>query len=180
MESKEPKVTQKPCTKCGVWKRVPEDYSMRKRKLKDGSVTLYPNPECKPCATARSKQARENYILKHGKEAWLKLHASYRDPEERKTYNREWWRMTHGKGKRTWRRYAPTREQVRVDAAPFLAWWDANRFRIPSDRGRWNTHHQTVRRIRNEGQTTIDLFIVDEIGTRIGEPGLAAELYPDV
>lgn len=55
------KPTTKPCTTCGEWKRcLPgQDFSMRRRKLADGTVNQYPAGECKSCQADRASRHRE-------------------------------------------------------------------------------------------------------------------------
>lgn len=75
-------VTTKRCTTCGERKpcRAGESFSMRRRVLADGSVTIYPAGECKHCTAARSKAHRDSV----GREEMRK-----REIEYQRTYRRK-------------------------------------------------------------------------------------------
>lgn len=185
-------VDQKPCTKCGEWKRVPEDYSMRRRKLADGTTRSYPAPECKACARERAEQWKRDFIAEHGEEAWKAKSRAWnakRDQEKRRRYDRDYQRMVRaeaGTPKRgPWLKYrneAPgaTEQIVRVDAGPFREWWKSL---APLTKARVyaaDVHAQrTILRIFNE-QDRMEYSKVEDLCALAGYPGVERDLYPSV
>lgn len=81
---------RKPCTACGHWKDVPDDYTMRKRTLADGTVRLYPAGECKKCQAERSANHRERLREEGVLAEREKTYNERRDKEAKREYNREY------------------------------------------------------------------------------------------
>ena len=178
-------VTHKRCTKCLKYKRVPEDYVMRKRTLKSGEVRKYAAGECKECGALRREKWKQDYIAEHGLEAWRDLQRHYsrkRDKEARKKYNREWWRMTHGKGTRVWKRYEHEKDgghkYPRVPSRQLRWFWDTEMTEQQKALVRSNENFYRALRRAMYDQKNVELRAVDELGVMIGRVELISYLYP--
>ena len=112
------------CTRCGEIKRVPEEFSLRKVKLKSGLVHIYPSPECRACALERSREYRKRFT----KEEWRAKEKKWnltRDQEKRREYQREYdtirRRKAGAKVRGPWKKYRETTPTL-VDIKPFRKW----------------------------------------------------------
>lgn len=76
--------TMKPCTECGEWKPWSE-YTIRRRKLADGSVTEYPAGRCRRCAAQKAAEHR----AKLGREEMKRRDARYQRTYRAKLRRRE-------------------------------------------------------------------------------------------
>jgi hypothetical protein len=180
-------VKSKVCTVCRTSKRVPEDYVMRKRKLKSGGVRTYPSGECNQCANDRKTRWKEEFIAKHGHEAWLERQRRYnsnRPSEERRRYQREYGRMRRIEEGATprgpWKIYADESGgrlgYMMMPAKPFIDFWktvgQVDRQRVSENLRR------SVRRAEESEQENIEFSVVDAVSVALGLPGLVQELYP--
>lgn len=184
-------IDQKPCSKCGEWKRIPEDYSMAKRKLADGSIRIYPPGECKDCTRKRADTWKTNFIAENGIEAWnaqWKKWNANRDAAAKRRYDRDYQRMMRAEAgiptRGPWRKYrgeAPGAPEAgpKVDTTPFREWWDSL---PPETKERAyavdENIYRRIYRIFHE-QRQVELAALDGIATLAGYPGVAHSLYPD-
>lgn len=126
------------CRRAGQWLQVPEDFYMRRRKLKSGGIRIYPSGECKECSRARA----DAWIAAKPPEERKKLYAQWnakRDRKKRNRYQREHQRLTAieeaEKGERIlrgpWKRYRDEPEpDERVPARGFIKWYVAEKKRM--------------------------------------------------
>lgn len=115
---------------CGKLKRVPEDFYMRKRRLKCGATRFYPNGECKECAAARTslykEKLRKEGTLSDRQKKWNKS----RDPKALNKYHREWGRIRRALDGATprgpWKKYRDELEDEEVKipkVQEFVDWY---------------------------------------------------------
>lgn len=181
-------VTSKRCTKCREVKRVPEDYSMRKRVLKSGEIKYYPAGECLSCAGIRREAWKRKFIEEHGIEAWRskqRLMNASRDPEKKKRYNRQYSRERRREAgvpeRGPWKRYRddtnPTGKGKKVTAAPALQWWNAQTPSIRQHIRRADESlHVEFHAISRGDRLNIDIVFLDRLSVVMGDPSLVGTL----
>lgn len=179
-------VTQKKCTVCLEWKDVPGDYTMRKRKLKSGVIKHYPAGECLKCANDRRKRWKQNYIDKHGLEAWKQYQresSAGRDKEVRNRYNRERGRLQRleegAKPRGPWKKYRDesggSLGLVFVSSSKLRQWWESLDVETKTLIGAHDSISRSIRRACYE-QDNVELCVLDSIATLMGDPNLVSVL----
>jgi hypothetical protein len=183
------KCSREDCDRAGEWLRVPEDFPMRTRTLKDGTKRRYPAGECKRCNRARAERWKAEFVAEHGEDAWKakwKTWNSKRDREAKRKYDREYQRFLRASNgiepRGPWKKYrdeVEKRTETIVPTGPFKDWWKSL---SPIVRARAFAKSETVargiRRVLNNER--MSLFFVDQVGVLTGHPELAIVLYPDV
>lgn len=189
------KCSRPDCERRGQWLKVPDDFPMRKRKLKCGEVKRYPAGECKQCNRRRADEWKAKIIREQGLEAWQKLNKRYndkRDPDHKRRYNREYTRMRRIEQGVTprgpWKKYRhEVEERMKlVPVKPFVEWFQSLNGSTPTEDQMGDRLSRAVRRAINGGGESaesledrrIHLDIVDEVGVLVGEPFLIHALYP--
>lgn len=199
-----PPITTKICSRCKEPKRVPDDYVMRKRKLKSGDVTRYPSGECNECARKRKQNwaDRNRETVRERQRRWN----ANRDPEHRRRYQRDYQRMQRvleGVTPRgPWRRYRHELEAdaaVKLDAQPLIdeiagRWrngmetYDLNLERMRVDMGKptindlvvWTGIHQSTIGDILRGQRFVRPHEAETILRAFGREDRLLELYPEL
>lgn len=175
-------ITQKKCTVCKEWKNVPDDYSMRKRRLKSGIVNHYPAGECLKCANKRRKKWKQDYIDEHGLEAWKKYQresSANRNKEVRNRYNRERGRLQRLEEGATprgpWKKYRDeaggSLGREMVSSSKLRQWLES----LDADsRTMINAHPTLLRSVHRVcyEQENVELGVLDSLATLMGDPGL--------
>lgn len=147
---------------CGEEKLVEFHFYKVKRVYKDGTVRYYPRSWCKDCEKERIKGVKErNPALR----TWKPKTEEQR--EKIRTYQREYYRTTYGKGSHTWSKYPvkSTRKKPRIDAAELIKWFDDRPWTITRMS---ETNRRSLLRIREEGTVTEQM--ADILLTDAGEP----------
>lgn len=164
----EPKL--KRCTKCRQFKRVPEDYVMRKRVLASGEVRHYPSGECKRCGSER--KARWVQANRDTVRARQRRYNANRDQLARRAYQRDYQRMQYaekhpdaiprGPWKSSQAQDRELERRARVNVPAFLQWVERWQPELTDSEQRY------VNRLKTGEQKTASLRVIDTIMTRNG------------
>lgn len=154
----------KKCRKCGEDKLAEFHFYKTKRVNKDGSVTRRYRSWCKTCEQERIKGVKaRNPALK----TWRPK--TEEQKEKLRTYNREHYRTTYGKGKHTWKKYRVKNgragDRERLDATELIKWFNERPYavaRLPES-GR-----SSLNKIKREKTMTEEA--ADSLLTAVGEP----------
>ena len=180
------KCSRADCERAGQWLIVPDDFRMRKRKLKGGEVVVYPAGECNVCARKRADIWRDKFIAEHGEEAWkarVKEWNSRRDREKKNRYNREYGRMRRAEmgmeSRGPWRKYRHEMlERLKmVPVEPFVKWFQSLNGTSPTEKQLGDRLARAVRRATSGETKKIRLDIVDDVGVIAGYPHIIHTLY---
>lgn len=126
------------CKRAGKWLRVPDDFYMRRRKLKSGGLRVYPSGECKECSRARADRWKKALGPEEAKRRQDGYNAK-RDQEKKKRYNREYLRLKAAEAEARgelvrrgpWHRYRDEPQpRVLVPARAFIRWYVDERTRM--------------------------------------------------
>lgn len=146
---------EKRCTACGEWKPslAGQAFSMRKRKLADGSVTVYPAGECKKCGRERA--------TKH-----------------RKTLGREEMRKREVGYQRTYR--AKLRQKERLDVVPISVFLTEkiHQHGMSAVVVAVGMHERQIRDMADGTYKTVSLHKVDRVLVGLNCTHLLESLYP--
>jgi hypothetical protein len=184
-------IDRKRCTQCGEVKRVPDDYYMRKRKLKSGEINIYPPGECKDCSRARADAWKQKYIEEHGLEAWKEKERQWnrgRSPTKRRRYAREYSRLRRieegATPKGPWKKYEnevgmpmskPKIGEGIVSAYPFRQWWEGLPAEMKMQLRQDPVLQRSIHRALNES-LNISVDTLDNIAIALGDPGIVSLL----
>ncbi len=188
LEVKDAHVEQKRCTQCKEWRKVPDEYVMRKRTLKSGEIRRYAAGECKYCGRERAERWKKDYITKHGEEGWKEKMAEYkrnRDQDKRRRYQREYGRLRRMEDGATprgpWKRYRDESggrvEKIRTSSTLLRIWWEnldeetRSYINVDQDLSR------TIRRYAYE-DVNLELTVIDRIVDKLKDPALYQRLAP--
>jgi hypothetical protein len=180
------KCSRPDCPSQGRWLKVPDDFPMRKRKLKCGEVRRYPAGECKLCNRRRADEWKAKIIREQGIEAWRAMNKRWndkRDKEHKRKYNREYQRIQAAlEGRRQrgpWKKYAHELDErlKLVPAEPFVQWFQSLNGSTPTESQMGPRLARAVRRATSGEIQKIHLDIVDEVGVLVGQTYLIHTLY---
>ena len=193
------KCSRESCDRAGEWLRVPEDFLMRKRRLKSGEIVVYPSGHCRLCDRERRRQWKEDFIAKYGEEVWKERNKewnSHRDRERTRKVRREHRRLEDAISGRypnlrgPWKKYAHELNEPLplVPAKPFVDWYLGLNGSRPTESEMGDNVARAVRRAVYGGKDSVcdvelrrlHLETVDAVGVLVGVPQLIRALYPDV
>lgn len=194
------------CRRAGQWLRVPDDFYMRRRRLKSGGMRVYPSGECKECSRERADKWKKGLGPEEAKRRQT-LYNKQRDRAKQRRYNREHQRLlaieAAERGERVlrgpWKRYTnEPQPRMLVPARGFIRWYVREKARMDpvflrSDQEGFST--RTWREYLGVGPSTLDrleglakllpeelltkeieVTMVDRILTRVGKHELLDEL----
>lgn len=172
--------TLKRCSQCRRMKRI-DEFPQRTRKLASGKTKKYPAGECLKCNAARSAAHREKLRAEGTYAESIKRWNAARDPEHRKSYQREYGairRRQQGAAPRgPWKRYRENGRPGTLDPQPLLNYlgpMDAHELnRIADSAG-------VLRQLNGmrAGTHKLTLHVADALLMAMGAPELLPILYP--
>jgi hypothetical protein len=176
---------KKRCTACNEWKRVPDDYTMRKRTLASGEVRKYPAGECKKCSAERAAKWRDNLRAKGELKERQQEYNLRRDPEHKREYNREYSAMRRRaegvKSRGPWKKY---RDQGRtaLPVEPLAVFLEELVYRhgMGAVALAAGVDQRRLFSIVEKEYSTITLEVADRILTGLNYPEQLVILYPEM
>lgn len=187
------------CDRVGQWLRVPEDFYVKRKRLKSGEIVNHPSGQCRHCEAKRRHKWRQEFIAEHGEEEWKKVNKRWnanRDPERTRKIRRESRRINDALIGRYKSPRGPLKKYLHelteplplVPAKPFVDWFLSLNGARPTEDQMGESLARNVRRAVHGGHDSVSdverrrvhMETVDAVGILAGVPHLISALYPNV